>query len=522
MFVALAGCGIASTALAQGAGDEGSGLHLRIGNGGEPQTLDPHRYNLRLEETILNDLFLGLTTFDAHGNIVPGAAERWTVSDDGLVWTFSLRRDGRWSDGRPVTAGDFAYAFRRLLHPRTAASLAHFMHPIRNAATVNAGEAPPESLGVRALDGHTLRVELEAPFPFFAERLIYPTGYPLPAHVLEAVGDRWTKPGSMVSNGAFALQDWQPQAFVELRRNPFFHDADAVASSAVSYLPTSDGNAAFSRYRTGEMEILSDFPASELSWARRNLPDHLRLAPLVSIMYLVYNTQAAPFSDARVREALSLAIDRPRLTGRVLRSGEMASASLVPPMVAGYASALPAARPRQERLRRARQLLREAGYGDDAPLAVTLRYISGVEAKTVQVAIAAMWKEISVNVTLHHAEMKTHFADLRRGDFQVAQAGWFGENNPEHYLNLLVSDTGDVNYGRFALPAFDAIMRRAHAQADLEHRLALLQEAETVALAQHPVTPLYAVMVRALVHPRVTGWHANPRNVHGARYLGWR
>lgn len=513
---------MALAAVEHGADGARGDLHLRIGNGGEPQTLDPHRYNLRLEETILNDLFMGLTTFDAHGNIVPGAAERWTVGDDGLVWTFSLRRDGRWSDGRPVTAGDFAYAFRRLLHPGTAASLAHFMHPIRNAAAVNAGEAPEETLGVRAVDSHTLVVELEAPFPFFAERLIYPTGYPLPRHVLEAAGERWTKPGNMVSNGAFALQDWQPQAFVTLRRNPFFHDAEAVAADAVSYLPTSDGQAAFNRYRAGEMEILGDFPASELAWARGNLPDHLRLAPLVSIMYLVYNTAAAPFSDARVREALSLAIDRQRLTRRVLRSGELASASLVPPMVPDYASAIPAARPREERLQRARQLLREAGYGADAPLAITLRYISGVEAKAVQVAIAAMWKDIAVNVTLHHAEMKTHFADLRRGDFQVAQAGWFGENNPEHYLNLLVSDTGDVNYGRFALPAFDAFMRRAHAEADVRRRLALLRQAEAVALAQHPVTPLYAVMVRALVHPRVTGWHANPRNVHGARYLGWR
>ena len=494
---------------------------LRIGNGGEPETLDPHRYNLRLEETILNDLFLGLTTFDAHGNIVPGAAERWSVSDDGLVWTFELREDGKWSDGQPVTAGDFVYAFRRLLDPATAASLAHFMYPVRNAAAVNAGELPPTALGVRAGARRTLVVELEQPFPFFTERLIYPTGYPVPAHTVEDLGADWVKPGRMVSNGAFVLDDWQPHAHVTLRRNAHFHHADSVTLDGVRYLPTADSYAAFNRYRAGEIDAIGDFPSGEMDWVRKNLADHLRLTPLVSIMYLVFNVTQPPFDDVRVREALGIAIDRELLTGRVMQSDEVPSVSLVPPMVPGYRSAVAVTGTRDARLERARDLLGDAGYGPDNPLNVTLRYISGDESKRVQVAIAAMWKDIGVATTLHHTELKSHFADLRQGNFEVAQAGWFGENNPEHYLNLLVSDTGDVNYGRFASAAFDALMDRAHAEADLGRRIALLREAETVGLAEHPVTPLYAVTIRALVDPRIGGWHANPRNVHGARYITW-
>lgn len=495
---------------------------LRIGNGGEPQTLDPHRYNLRLEETILNDLFLGLTTFDASGAIVPGAAASWSVSEDGLTWTFQLRRDGQWSDGRPLTAADFVYAFRRLLEPRTAASLAHFMYPIRGAAEVNAGTAPLASLGVRAAGDHELVVELAQPFPFFAERLIYPTGYPVPRHVVEAVGDGWTKPGVMVSNGAFTLHDWRPQARVELRRNPRFFDAERVALQRVAYYPTSDANAAYNRYRAGELDAISDFPAGEIGWLKANMGQHVRLTPLVSIMYLVYNTTAPPFNDARVRTALSLAIDRQLITERVLRSEERANAGLVPAMVPGYQSALAPAAARPERLARARQLLEAAGHGANTPLRVTLRYISGAESKAVQLAIAAMWKDLGVATTLHHADTKTHFADLRQGNFQVAQAGWFGENNAQHYLDLLVSDTGDVNYGRFSHPPYDALMRQAYAEADVARRLALLAQAEAVGLAQHPVTPLYSVTTRALVQPRITGWIANPRNVHGARYLAWR
>lgn len=503
-------------------GEPATRTDLRIGNGGEPQTLDPHRYNLRLEETILNDLFLGLTTFDAAGAIVPGAAKGWTVSGDGLTWTFPLREDGKWSDGRPLTAEDFAYAFRRLLDPRTAASLAHFMYPIRGAAAVNAGQAPAAALGVYATGVYELVIELAEPFPFFAERLIYPTGYPVPRHVIEAAGDRWTKPGTMVSNGAFTLHAWRPQAAVELRRNPHFHDAAAVALERVRYFPTSDANAAYNRYRAGELDAIGNFPAGELGWLRTNLPAHLRVTPLVSIMYLVYNTTVAPFDDARSREALGLAIDRERLTRRVLKSGERASTGLVPPLVPDYESALPPPAARPARLERARRLLREAGHSAARPLRVTLRYVSGTEAKAVQLAIAAMWQEIGVVTRLHHADLKTHFADLRQGDFQVAQAGWFGENNAQHYLDLLVSDTGDVNYGRFAFAPYDALMRRAHAAPDLGQRMALLAQAEAVGLAQHPVTPLYQVMTRALVHPRITGWVANPRNVHGARYLAWR
>ena len=234
----------------------------------KPETLDPHRYNLRLEETILNDLFLGLTTFDPHGNIVPGAAEDWSVSEDGLTWTFALRADGRWSDGEPVTAHDFVYAFRRLLNPRTAASLAHFMHPLRNAALVNAGTAPPTALGARAEGSHTLVIELDQPFPFLAERLIYPTGYPVPAHAIERLGADWVKPGHMVSNGAFVLEDWQPHAHVALGRNLHFHDAAAVALDGVRYLPTTDSHAAFNRYRAGEIDAIGDFPAGEMEWVR--------------------------------------------------------------------------------------------------------------------------------------------------------------------------------------------------------------------------------------------------------------
>ena len=504
----------ASIGAAEVRGDE-----LRIGNGGEPQTLDPHRYNLNLEEKILADLFEGLTVHDADGRVVGGVARNWRTSADGLAWTFELREDARWSDGALLTAADFVFAFQRLLDPRTAASLAYFLYAIDGAKEVNSGERPSDGLGVEALGDRVLRIRLAQPFPFLAERLTYPTGFPVPRHVVERHGDDWVKPGNMVSNGAFALDAWQPHGFVRVRKNPHFRAAQSVRLAKVTYFPTADQSAAYNRYRSGELHIIGDFPPGEIGWLRQRMPDHLHLSPLLSIMYLVFNVTEAPFDDPRVRRALALAIDRQIIAGKVLQSGEVPSASFVPPMVADYQSAV---RSQPADPAKARALLAEAGYDESRPLSITLRYISGTDSKKVQVAIAAMWKAIGVQTKLHHAELKAHFAALRQGEFQVAQAGWFGENNPEHYLELLMSATGEVNYGRFADAEVDALMAQAKASARVEERLALLRRAEAAALRLYPVVPLYAVSVRSLVNPRVAGWRTNARNIHPARYLSLR
>lgn len=495
---------------------------LRLGNPGEPETLDPHRYNLRLEETILTDLFLGLTTFDAHGQIVPGAATAWTTSDDGLIWTFNLRRGLKWSDGEPLTAADFVYAFRRLLAPETAASLAYFMYPLRNAEAVNSGELPAGELGVRAVDEHTLVISLEAPYPHLAERLLYPTGYPVPAHVIKEVGDAWVKPKNWVSNGAYRLEDWQPQSHVTLVRNKHFFDPATI--ERVIYHPLANEQSSYNRYRAKEVHAISNFPSGELDRIRKNLASHLRLSPLLSIVYLVFNTTAPPFDDVRVREALALVIEPEILTEKVQRSGNIANGSFVPANVVDYDPAVMPHLHLDENARREKAitLLREAGYGTDNPLRVTMRYVSGMEAKKTQLAIASFWKNIGVETQLHHAELKVHFADLRQGDFQVAQAGWFGENNAEHYLGLLVSDTGNINYGRYANPAYDALMAAARQQADVNSRNQLLRKAEALGIAEYPVVPLYSVTIRRLVDPAITGWYENSRDVHPVRFLGWR
>lgn len=499
---------------------------LRLGNAGEPETLDPHRYNLRLEETILTDLFLGLTTFSAAGGIVPGAAESWTVSDDGLTWTFTLREELAWSDGTPLTAEDFVFSFRRLLAPETAASLAYFMYPLKNAAAVNAGRSPVDTLGVQADGQRTLTITLEEPYPYLPERLLYPTAYAVPRHVVQEVGDDWVKSDHWVSNGAYRLADWQPQAAITLERNPHFAVSGLPEPriERVVYLPLAGEQAAYNRYRAGEVHAISSFPASELPRVRNNMAEDVRLSPLLSIVYLVFNTRQAPFDDARVRQALAMAVDRRTLTDKVQRAGHVASPSFVPALVSDYEPVPePAADMAQaQRNERARELLAEAGYDRSNPLEITLRHVSGTENKRSNLAIAAFWRSLGVVTRLHQSELKAHFSDLRQGNFQVAMAGWFGESNPEHYLGLWRSDTGDVNYGDYANDEFDRQMARAAAEADLEKRNALLRRAEAAGIAGYPVVPLYSVMVRRLVAPRLGGWRDNPRDAHPARFLYWR
>ena len=488
---------------------------LRIGSPGDPQTLDPHRYTLNLEEHILKDMFLGLTAMDARGAIVPGSAKSWDVSSDGLTWTFHLRENS-WSDGTPVRASDFVYSLRRLLTPDTAAPLAFFLYVIANARDINSGDKSPSELGATAQDDRTLVIQLEKPFPYLPERLFYPTGYPLPQHIVEEFGRDWVKPQNWVSNGPYKLASWKPQQAVVLTKNPHFYDADQVSIDRVQYVPVADSLASYHRYLADELDIIGDFPAGELAALRESHPNHVRLAPLLSTMYLVFNVTESPFEDARVREALALAIDRQKLTKQILRSGEVPNASIVPPMVSGYTSLVKSPGPDVEQ---ARKLLQEAGYSEENPLEITLSYFTGAENKQVYVAIASMWQEVGVKVTLHHAELKVHFTSLAAGEFEVAQAGWYGESNPEHYIELLWSGIGSINYGRYKSEEFDRLLEDAKNTVDSAERAKTLQRAEAVALKEFPVIPLYSVAVRSLVNPRVSGWYTNPRNSHAVRYM---
>lgn len=518
----LFGLGLALALVCFGATAADPEQTVRRSGIGDASTLDPHRWVDGWEGNIVMDLFQGLTTLDAEANVVPGVASGWEVSQDGLTYTFRLRKDARWSDGVSVTADDVVFSFRRILDPITASPAAALLYLIKNGQAVNTGAMPINALGVTAIDAATVAIELTEPAPYFPELIVH-RGLLAPRHVIERHGDRWARPETMVSNGAFVLDDWIPQVHVRLLRNPAFHSAEQVRLEVMYHMPSEDLSTGLKQYRAGEIDILGVIPPGRLQWVKDNLPVDLHLTSILGLDYYVFNVSKPPFDDARVRRALSMALNREVITQRITGAGEQPAYGLVPPGVFNYprpARATFADMPHNERVKQARALLAEAGFGPGNPLEFTLRYNTNEQHKRVAVAASAMWKQLGVKVSLLNNEMKVLVADIRAGDFQLARASWFAEvRDAMTYLDLLHSTSGPINQSGYDNEAFDALVDKARGSADLTARAELMRQAEQMAVDAQPIMPLNFYMARNLVRPRIKGWVDNNRGIHLARYL---
>ncbi|PAU76768.1 peptide ABC transporter substrate-binding protein [Halomonas salipaludis] len=497
---------------------------LRISIMGEPASLDPHKISGTWENDVAGDLFEGLITEAADGERIPGVAESWEISDDGTVYTFTLREDARWSDGEPVTAEDFVFAFRRILTPATAADYAYLLYPVKNAEAVYSEGADPETLGIEALDAHTLQITLERSTPYFLDQLSHYTAYPVPRHVVEEHGDAWSRPGNMVSNGPFALQRWQSQTRIEAVRNEHFHSHDDVALERVIYFPIEERNTALNRFRAGEIDVARDFPTQQYDWLQDNLPEATQTAPFLGIYYFVVNSRDGhPTADPRVREALSLATRREVITEQILGTGEEPAYSFVPPGVSHYQPQQPewVELSQDERMSRASELMQDAGYGPDNPLELMLRYNTSEDHRRVSIALGAMWEPLGVEVDLYNSEVAVHYADLRQGDFDVGRAGWIGDyNDAQNFLSLLESGVAN-NYGAYSNPEFDSLMVEASETQDLDERGEIMAQAERLALDDAAVLPIYYYVSRNLVNPSLQGWENNIEDIHRSRWVSF-
>ena len=504
-----------------------AGGTLRVGNVGEPETLDPHHVAGTWENRIVGDMLIGLTTEAADGTATPGAAERWTISNDGITYTFKLR-EHNWSDGTPVTAGDFVFALRRILAPETAAKYASLLYPIKNAKALNAAEMHGmENLGVRALDDRTLEITLEAPTPYFIEQLTHYTACPVPEHVVRQYGAHWIKPQNMVVNGPYKLREWVPNAHVTLDKNPAFYDADNVSIDTVIFYPTEDRGALQKRFRAGEVDMARDFASEQIDWLRKNLAQETKIAPYLGIYYYTINNNRPPLDDVRVRQALSMVIDREIITDKVLKTGELPAYSFVPPGTANYGEPSYVtwkSTDMAERVEQAKALLAEAGYGTDKPLAITLSYNTSENHKRIAVAVAAMWKKaLGVKTELHNREVKVHYDRLEQNDFDIARAGWIADyNDPQNFLFLMETSSDTLNYARYSNSEFDALMTQASRTVDLDERAALLAKAETIAMRDQPVIPIYYYVSKNLISQRVQGVVPNTKDIYRTRFLSLR
>ena len=500
-------------------------LCLEYGNVAEPESLDPGKSTGTWASHIDGDLMEGLTRDDAQGRPIPGIAKSWETSPDGLVWTFHLR-GARWSDGAPVTAGDFVFSLRRAVDPAMASEFAALIYVIKNAQPVNEGKLPTSALGAQALDAHTLRLTLEHPAPYLPELAKHNIMLPVPEHVVEKWGEAWSRPEHYVSDGAYALQGWAFGDHVRAVKNPYYYEASSVCFDQVTYYPTYDAVAAERRVRRGELDVNTDIQSNRIAYLRRpdQIPAYVRVHTWLGVDYVAFNTRdVAALRDRRVRIALDMAIDREFITGKLLRGGQLPAYTFTPPGVANYSAPAPpvwAGWPLARRQRAARVLLARAGFGPGHPLMLEAKHRSTNDPMTFMPAIQADWKSIGVELSLAQEESQIAYQDYRLRNFQVGDASWVADyNDPMSFLGLMQSDTGSQNYGDYHNPAYDALLAKADNEADVGRRAADLARAEQIMLADAIVAPVYFYVNKNLVSPRITGWEDNLIDWHRTRLL---
>jgi len=498
---------------------------LTRGNGPEPDTLDPQRARTDGAFNILRDVFEGLTAVGPDGGAVPAAATSWTVTADGLEYTFQLREGLRWSNGDRLVAGDFVAGMQRLVDPATASPYAQILESVVNAAEITRGEKPAKELGVAAPDDRTVVIRLRNPAPYLLGLLAQPGTFPVHGPSLAANGAEFARPGKMLSNGAFVLEDWVLGSHVVIRRNKNYWDDAATRLERVHFVHHADVGTEFRQYRAGELDITYVVPQQQFAWIRQNMPAELHITPQLSVYYYGFNLTRPPFKDQPgLRRALSLAIDRDKLTSAVTGLGEAPAYGWVPDGTANYTAQKfdYASRPYAERLAEARELYRKAGYSADKPLEVEIRYNTGEVHNRLAVAVAAMWKEaLGIKTTLYAEEFRALLQSVQsRTDTQVFRSSWVGDFNDAYtFLQLLQTGFG-INLTGYSNPRYDALLAEATRQPDPARRRALLEESERVMLADTPVLPLYFYVSKHLVKPYVQGWRDNVMNVQYSKGLG--
>ena len=492
------------------------------GTNGDPQSLDPHKTSTVEEANLIRDLFTGLVAQDKDANLIPGAAASWTISPDGLVYTFKLRPDDLWSDGTPVTSDDFVFSMRRVVDPATASEYASMAFPIKNAEEVNGGKAKAEDMGVKAIDATTLEITLKGPTPYFLEALTHQALYPVSKANVGKFGNDFVKPGNLVSNGAFTLAEFIPNDHIKLVKNPKFYDAATVSLDAVNFIPAEDRAAGIKRYEAGELDSMNDMPTEQLKDLKAKFGDQIHLTPELGTYYYIFKSKKAPFDNAKMRNAISMIIDRDYLAEKVWNNSMLPGWSLVPPGVKGYETRTMsyAATSQIDREDAAKKILAELGISADKRMKLEIRYNTSENHKNTAVAIQDMLKPFGFDVTLVNADGKTHYSYLEQhGEFDLARAGWIADfKDPVTFLNL--GKTGDGNnYGEFSNADFDKLMNAAAVEADPAKRMQELSDAEAILMANVPVLPLLYYGNHNVVSPKLQGFADNVMDVHPSRYI---
>lgn len=498
---------------------------LHLGNLSEPKDLDPHLVTGVSEHNVISALLEGLVGEDPRTLApVPAMATHWESSADGLTHTFHLRAEARWSNGDPVQASDFAFAFERMLSPRLGAPNAYMLYGLRGARDFHRGvHADFSRVGVQCPDPQTLVLSLESPVPYLLALLCHhawmPVHPPTVLHFgpLDQIGSPWTRPENFVGNGPFVLDSWEPGQRIVVRRSDTYWDRDAVRLREVHFHAIGDHNIEERAFRAGQLHVTGTIPIDRIDYYRQNRPEVLRIEPYLGCYYYQFNTTRPPLDDPRVRRALAMAVNRDLLVRRVTRGGETPAEHFTPPNLAGYTC--------QSRLPSdpadAQRLLAEAGFpgGVGFPRLELLYNTSDAHARIAQ-AVQQMWQEtLGIEIILVNMEWKVYLSQTVEKRYDIARAGWIGDYpDPNSFLDLWMTGGGNNRTGWSNL-AYDRLIADAAREPDPLARLERFQEAEALLLAEAPILPLYFYRSKSLVHPAVQGWHRNLLDHHPFKHV---
>lgn len=489
-----------------------------------PRTLDPSLATGVPAINVIADLFEGLTSIGPDGQMQPGVATSWKVSDDGKTYVFHLRPKARWSNGEPLTANDFVYAWRRQVDPRTGAQYAQSLAPIVNAPAIIAGKKSPNTLGVFAVDAHTLQVDLSERTPYFLIMLHNSYFMPLYQPAIEKWGDAWTRPNHTVSNGAFTLTEWVINGHLTLSKNRYYHDAANVRLREEIYYPIQARSSALSRYLAGDIDFVNSpaFPASDANWLRRTLGKQVSVSPYYGCAFLGMLVNKPPFNNRDLRLALSMSLDRKTLANKLSRGLVLPAYSLFPPLP-GYVPQLPewAHWPMQKRLTEARRLYHAAGYSRAHPLKVKLLYMTeGVQTRNYIEAVVLMWHQaLGAEITPWNEQWKVMLQDIQYKNADLYWSAWIGDYPAPYTFAQQFVKGFAMNYGDYGNPAYESKVNAAVAAPDTAKRFALYEQGEAILNADAPFLPLYFYKSAELVKPYVAGYQPNVQALHLARYM---
>lgn len=518
LAAALSGLALLSMSQARTSNAPEPGPDFIIANGYEPSTLDPSLMSGNAEFRIFTALFEGLVVNDPRtSRAVPGVAESWSLSPDGLRITFRLR-ECAWSDGTPITARTVVDSWLRTLDPATGSEYAYMINMVVDGAEAyNYGEAPASGVGIRAVDDRTFEVRLISPMPYAVDMMAQPVFAILPMHVIRTRGSSWTQPRYFTGNGPFRLLSWKPQESLAAVPNDRYWDAGNVGLGEITFLPIEDSLTAYYKFKAGEIDWAHGVPP-ELMDEIRLRPDY-RVSPQIATYYYIFNVTRKPFDDARVRKALAMALDRQTLVDQVTKGGQFPTTAMVPALD-GYAP--PPGNgfdPAQ-----ARKLLAEAGYpGGRGFPPVTLLYNTSEGHKKIAEWAQESWKRLlGISVSLQNMEWAT-FLDMRQDthDFQIVRAGWIGDYlDPTTFLDMFVTGSG-LNDGRYSSKEYDRLVRAASAMPAGPERMETLREAEDLLVrVDQAVIPLYHYVEQDLIDLESwDGWYPNPLGIHPWKFI---